>query len=138
MSQERMQILQMLAEGKITAEDADRLLSRLDSAGGRGDPEPGSETSGGPSKEKPLRWLRVVACERAGEKVDIRIPLAFVRAGLKLGAVVPSAARVRLEGCGVDLGRLGELDGRELLEALRELNVEVDEPDGDQVRIFCE
>ena len=35
MSAERMKVLEMLAEGKITAEDADRLLDRLNDSGHR-------------------------------------------------------------------------------------------------------
>jgi hypothetical protein len=34
--------------------------------------------------------------------------------------------------------KLGELDGEELYEALRDLEVDVDSGDGDSVRVFCE
>ena len=138
MPQERMKVLEMLAEGKISPEDANRLLQRLESLESDDEEMTGEDEAEDRSKGRRLRWLRVVVNEKSGEKVNIRIPLAFVRAGLKLTSVMPHAARKKLEESGVDLGRLGNADGKELIEALRELNIEVDEPNGEQVRIYCE
>jgi hypothetical protein len=73
-----------------------------------------------------------------GDKVNIRVPLSLVRAGIKLKAVMPEHARQQLSEKGIDLSNLGGLEGEELLQALRELNVDVDAADGDKVRIFCE
>jgi len=39
---------------------------------------------------------------------------------------------------GIDLSQFNNLDGDELMEALRDLKVEVDCEDGDVIRVFCE
>ncbi|UCF67681.1 MAG: hypothetical protein JSV80_18315 [Acidobacteriota bacterium] len=39
---------------------------------------------------------------------------------------------------GVDLSSLSELGGDELIEALRELSVDIDAANGDTVRVFCD
>ena len=134
MSNDRRKILEMLAEGKITAEDADRLLARIESD--RPDDPPGeAEPTLG---QRPLKYLRVLVDSDDGDKVNIRVPIALVRTGLVLGTLIPAAASDELKKSGVDLSGLSALHGEELIEALRELNVDVDSADGDTVRIFCE
>jgi hypothetical protein len=73
-----------------------------------------------------------------GDKVNVRVPLTLVRAGIKLRAVMPEHAREKLEANGFDLGHLNGMEGDELVSALRELNVDVDSAKGETVRIFCE
>jgi hypothetical protein len=134
MSNDRRKILEMLAEGKITAEDADRLLARIE--GERGDEVPKEE---GPAPARgPLKYLRVLVDSEDGDKVNVRVPIALIRTGLMLGTMIPAAASEELEKKGVDLSGLSALQGEELTEALRELNVDVDSADGDTVRVFCE
>jgi hypothetical protein len=147
MTQERKQVLDMLAQGKITVQDAERLLDKLSAIGtsvpeseaGRTaavGPEPSGE--GGASRSGRPKYLRVLVDSSKGDKVNIRVPLSLVRAGIKLKAVMPEHARQQLSEKGIDLSNLGGLEGEELLQALRELNVDVDAADGDKVRIFCE
>jgi hypothetical protein len=130
MKQERKQILEMLAQGKIQPEDAERLLDKL-GAGEAGDAVPAAS----PSR---LKYLRVFVDSSDGDKVNIRVPLALIKTGIKLGAVLPAHVSDKLDESGVDLHKLTELDGEELNDALRELEVNVDSNDGDVVRIFCE
>ena len=73
-----------------------------------------------------------------GDKVNIRVPLELVRTGMKLGAMLPQGAKEKLSAQGIDLSQLGGMEHDELLQALRELTVDVDAADGDEVRIFCE
>jgi len=136
MMEERKQILEMLAQGKITADDAERLLDKL----GTGEtdrsssgPAPASRQSG----VKP-KYLRVHVDSSDGDKVNIRIPLALIRTGIKLTTLLPEHANEKLGEQGVDLSKLSELDQKELYETLSELQVNVDSEDGDTVRVFCE
>lgn len=135
---ERKQILEMLAQGKITAQDADRLLDRLEAVSGERSRLEAGAPGEGASKPKRPRFLRVEVDSPSGDNVNIRIPLFFVRAGIKLSAVMPSEARRRIEAKGVDLSHLSELQGEDLIEALRELTIDVSDSDGDKVRIYCE
>ena len=84
------------------------------------------------------KYLRVLVNSSDGDEVNIRVPLQLVRAGLKLSTVLPNDAKEKITEKGIDLSKLGELEGEALIEALRELSVDVDSSDGDVVRIFCE
>jgi hypothetical protein len=135
MSKERSKILQMVADGTITPEEGEKLLSRLDPAGAStalAVTEPAAE--GG---RRPIKYLRVVV-DDGGDKVNIRVPIGLIRTGIKLSTIVPLSASEHLTEHGIDLSQFNSLDGDELEEALRELSVEVDTEDGGVVRVFCE
>lgn len=141
MSEERKKILEMLAEGKISAADAERLLDKLTSAppAAESEGEAGTEEIG--TRERPtgqLKFLRVLVDSSDGDKVNVRVPIALVRTGLNLATMVPAVAGEKLEESGIDLSELSSLKGEELIEALRDLQVDVDSSDGDTVRVFCE
>jgi hypothetical protein len=147
MTQERKQVLDMLAQGTITVQEAERLLDKLsvigtsvpeNEVGGAATAGPESCCEGGASRSGKPKYLRVLVDSSHGDKVNIRVPLSLVRAGIKLKAVMPERARQQLSDKGIDLSNLGGLEGEELLQALRELNVDVNASDGDKVRIFCE
>ena len=135
MSSERTKILQMVAEGTITAEEGEKLLSRLDPAGTTTAlVEP--EIVTGNRKPGPLKYLRVVV--DGSDKVNIRIPIRLIRTGIKLTTLMPLSASKHLSEHGIDLSQFNNLDGEDLIEALRDLKVDVDTGDGDVVRVFCE
>jgi len=141
MDENSRKVLDMLAEGKITADEAERLLERLShiptAAATEASADAPATEADGPAPDKP-KYLRVIVQSQDGDNVNIRVPMALVKTGIRLGALMPSHARQELEGKGVDLSALSELDGEELARALAELQVDVDSSDGDQVRIFCE
>jgi hypothetical protein len=142
MSEERVQVLKMLAEGKITADDAERLLARLEQVRSAAD-SGASQTVSGAEGGEPVRtglpkYLRVLVDSADGDKVNVRVPLALVRTGIKLTALVPSNATQKLDEKGIDLSHLAELHGEELVDALREINVDVTTAQGDSVRVYCE
>jgi hypothetical protein len=125
----------MVADGTITPEEAEKLLQRLDSSAtdtNIADWESADEAR----KSKPIKYLRVVV--DGSDKVNVRVPIGLIRTGIKLTTLMPSSASEHLSEHGIDLSRFNNLDGEELMEALRELQVEVDSEDGDVVRVFCE
>jgi len=151
MSEETMKVLQMLADGKITVEDAERLLTGLSAASvAGGGPVPaaasaaggsGSEATGAaalPVGGRRARFLRVVVDGGSGDRVDVRVPLALLKAGIRMSALLPQHAREHVESSGLDLSGLSKLNPDELVEALRELAVDVRGEDGESVRVFCE
>jgi len=87
MSEERRKILEMLSQGKIDIEEAEKLLSAIS--------EPSSEPEQGevPKKKDFPKYLRVVVEPGPesvkGEKVNIRVPFNLLRAGIKLASLVP-------------------------------------------------
>jgi hypothetical protein len=142
MNEERRQILQMLADGKINAEEAERLLNAIEGSG-TGAGEAPVRRSGG--KPKYLRVLVDAEDHHTGKpvKVNIRVPVQLMRAGVRLSALIPSPAREQVnkalqeQGIPVDVGQLKPDNLEELLDHLNDLTVDVDQEKA-KVRVFCE
>ncbi len=84
-AEERMQILKMIQDGKITAEEGAKLLQAL-SASSKADKRPPAPPPPGTPGDP--RWFRVrVTDTRTGKnKVNVNIPMSLVNVGLKMGA----------------------------------------------------
>ena len=124
-SNDRKLVLEMLANGKISVDDAQRLLAKLE------DVESSLQDNGGadaPTKPRP-KYLRIVA----QDEINLRIPLSLVRAGLALDSFLPSWIFV-----GSNLANVTEIDTDFLRENLDELDMTFDSEDGESVRIFTE
>jgi len=141
MTDNQKRVLDMLAEGKINADEADRLLSLVGgSEAGAGGPEPGRP-------RKPAKYLRIRVQGQDGSggtpKVNIRVPMALLHAGVKLTALIPSAVAekaneaMRKEGIAFDLRNLKPEDLEPLVEALSELEVDIND-NKETVHIFVE
>jgi len=119
--EERLKILKMIEEGKLSAEEGAKLLSALASANR---PLGGLGASG-------AKWLRVRVTDVASgrSKATVQIPLALMDAGMKIGAHFAP----EVEGVNMD----------QLMEALRSgmtgkiIDV-TDDEDGEHVEIFVE
>lgn len=146
MTENRKRILEMLAEGKISVDEAERLLTALNeddrgSPGGTGSPSDHSS---------PPKYLRVIvepnsaAGSNGGDqRVNVRVPLDLIRAGVKLAALIPAAAStsineaLRQKGIDMDVRNLKFDDLVALVDTLRDF--EVDVQDGNQkVRVYVE
>lgn len=136
MSLEKKKVLDMVASGTLTAEDAERLLDKLSEQGRNAgaNSAPASESD---STNKSPRYLRIQVDGDDEKRVNIRVPLGLVRAGLKLGAIVPGRVRERLEEKGIDLEDLGGYSDQ-ILNGLGDLGIDVTTDDGHVVRIFRE
>jgi hypothetical protein len=142
MNNDRRSVLQMLSDGKINADEAERLLSALD----RNDsPVVGDARAG---HTAPPKYLRVtVDADAPGEggptKVNVRVPMALLRAGVRLSSLIPPAARDQVNaelaknGVPFDIGQLKPENLEDLIAHLNDLTVDVDAPDA-RVRVYCE
>jgi len=152
MNEHRRQILQMLSEGKISADEAERLISALEA--------PSSFStfsdsgSSGAGKPRP-KYLRVVVDAEEGShdaydgptKVNVRVPMQLLRAGVRLAGLIPVQALNRAnqamqeKGVPIDLTQIKPENLEELVEQLTELTVDVDQKEAGakvKVRVFCE
>jgi hypothetical protein len=139
MNEQRMDILQMLSEGKITAVEADQLIAALD----------GDQAASPPADGRPkgrLKYLRVVVDandEDGPVRVNVRVPLQLLRAGVRLASLIPPQAlghanqEMQKAGVPFDLSQLKPEQLEELVEHLDDMTVEVDQRDA-KVRVFCE
>jgi hypothetical protein len=147
MSDNKKKILEMLAQNKINADDAYRLLSALDGGEGRRESTNKAETS---VKGK-AKYLRVTVLpnpekEKSGDydRVNIRVPMSLIRAGIKLTSLIPSEARDKVnlalheKGIDFDARNMRPEDIEELIGALSDLEVDVISKSGESVRVFVE
>ena len=81
-TEERMQILNMVAEGTITAEEGAKLLAALDPAQAKKEVR---MSSGGPSEPRWFR-VRVTDLETGRNKVNVNLPMSLVEVGTRMGA----------------------------------------------------
>jgi len=146
MPENQKRILEMLAEKKITVEEAERLLALTASedAAGNAGPEGTPERKGAP------KYLRVevrpdssAASSPEAERVNVRVPMNLIRAGMKLTALIPPHAADKVsdalkeKGVDFDLRNLKVDDIEELVEALSDLEVDV-ESGKEKVHVYVE
>jgi hypothetical protein len=119
---ERMKILKMLEEGKLSAEEASRLLRALSR---------GSTETRPASQEGDSKWMRIRVTDLDGDRaaVNVNLPMRLVNVALRLGAqFIP-------EEEDIDLEQLAEA----LKDGLTGKIVDViDEEEGRQVEIYVE
>ena len=125
-TEERMKILKMIEEGKLSAEEGAKLLSALSAAQSKAVAGAPGELGVGNA-----RWLRVRVTDMASgrSKATVQIPISLIDAGMKIGAHFAP-----------------EIDGVELDEVIAALRsgmtgkiIDVtDDEDGEHVEIFVE
>lgn len=139
MNEERKKILEMLADGKISVEEAEKLLSTISESSG--------ETSEGEKIDKArLKYLRVIVEPGPGsensERVNVRVPIKLIRAGIKFASLLPKDVQGKVDnalkesGISLDFSQIKEENMEEIIESLRDLTVDVEGKE--RVRVFCE
>jgi hypothetical protein len=170
MSEESRRVLDLLTQGKITVDEADRLLAAIgpastgSAAAGAAAGEKEAATSTAPSPKylrititrtgswpgddgeharRAWMWTGLVGGDR---EVTVRVPVALVRNGMRLGAMIPGLtgahlqARLRERGVDVDLSKIDADTIDRLVREFGEMNIDIVSARGDraQVRITCE
>jgi hypothetical protein len=113
-----MQILKMIEEGKISAEEGAKLLEALE------------ESAASEEALRPGRWfrIRVTDLKSGRRKVNVNIPMGLVNVGAKIGAKFAAPM---------------DVDVDEILSAIQSgvrgkiIDVE-DEEDGERVEIYVD
>jgi hypothetical protein len=143
MSEERARILKMVAEGKISVKEAEELLDAM----GKHPEEGGTSMMSTEEKtrtRKNYKFLRVEVDSSDGDKVDVKVPLGLLRAGIKLSSVMPKHVSDKVNshfsehGMNLDLNNLKPEDIEQIIDGLGEMEVNVDSKDGDKVKVYCE
>ena len=119
---EQRKILDMLAAGQISAEQAEKLLSAL---GGSSGPQFGEEFPfGKPARPRsPVKLLRIHIDAEDEARVNVNVPIALAKFATQF---IPKEARGELEVQGIDLGALIDSLGDELPEG-RLVDIEANE-----------
>jgi hypothetical protein len=126
MSDNRKQILEMLAEGRITASEAERLLAALERT---------AEAPAKPASAPKYLRVQIDADDAKGgdvrTKMNVRVPLQLLRAGVKLASVLPADARAQVnealheKGVGLDINQIRPENLDELIENLKDVSIDV-------------
>ncbi len=124
-NEERLKILQMLDEGKISAEEAATLLRAMD--GGRRSPTPPPPS---PGERNRFLHVKVTNLNTEQAKVNVTIPIGLVGVGLRMAArFAPEETQ------DVDFEGLEEMIASGVTGKLVEV---VDSEDNERVEIFVE
>ena len=77
------------------------------------------------------------------DTVDVKVPLALLRTGLKLTSLIPPQAMEQINesmassGMTIDFNSLKPEDLEDIIDSLGEMEVNIKSADGDNVRVFC-
>lgn len=123
MREEKMMILSMLEEGKITKEEAINLLETLE-----------ENTEKNNAKNSKAKWIRIrVFDSEENTKVNVNLPISLLDAGMKIA----NKFSPDLKAFG-----LGEEDLKEIIEEIRNgaegKIIDVEEENGQKVEITVE
>jgi len=129
MRSEHKRILRLLDKGKISVDEAERLIAAVE----------GNYLKKG--KDKKPRYLHVIVenDSETRDRVNVRIPIRLLGHGLKLTRLIPSGVRGKIEAAlkkvGMDF-EITEENVSEFVDALSELSVQID--GGEKVQVYCE
>ena len=129
--EERLKILTMIQEGKLTPEEGIKLLETLETVTAPARPGPLPPTPPPPALRGTARWLRVriTDTDTGKVRVNIRLPISVVSAGMKMGA------RFSPEVQGLDMDALQQF----IQSGATGLVADVyDDEDGEHVEVFVE
>jgi hypothetical protein len=146
MSENQKKILEMLANKKISVDEAYRLLSALKSEAPAPEATAGAQTTAKPK----AKYLHVSVAPGVGhehdedaELVNVRVPMSLIRSGMKLGSLLPGEAGEKVtealgeKGINLDMRNMKPEDVEELIAALGDLEVNVVN-EKEVVRVFVE
>ena len=149
MTDNQKRILEMVADKKITVDEAYRLLSLI---------QPSADSSNAwPKEPKPSpKYLRVIVdtehswdkdCDggrdRGPAHINIRVPVALLRAGVKLATLIPPEAynqvdeKLKNRGIMFDLRNMKPENVEELIQAINDLEVDI-QGGQEKVRVYTE
>lgn len=142
MTEERMRVLQMIADGKISAEEGAQLLESMgeETADSRNSHTELSSYTGAEGQEKgglsgikgkKLR-IQVRSRETGKVKVNLKIPLRLARIAEKF---IPKEAKKEMEEQGINISQI--VDSLDELEDATLVDVS-DEDSGEDIRIYIE
>ena len=140
MSEERLKILQMIQEGKVSAAEGLELLKALDEATHETiHAVPGAPAAGRLAN----RFLRIRVNSASAKKVNVNIPLNLVKVASKFAAFgmnyIPDSARQEMTQKGIDLSKI---DLEELVLQIEQglvdgklVDIDVDDPKEGPIKV---
>ncbi len=141
MAEDTLRILQMVSDGKITAQEAEKLLAAIESA----QPQAVSQDESPLSKAFADKFLYVKVEPKEGkssDRVSVKIPFALFKTGLNIVGLIPKNAQKEIQssmeksGITLDLNAITPENVQELMSALEEMKIDVDAEDA-TIQVYC-
>jgi hypothetical protein len=147
MNEEVRSILDLLAQGKITVDEAHRLIEAVNRLGAQPHPAPAAtpETPKTANPDGGVQFLRVKVNKasngfRPEKEVNIRVPVSLMSTGLRLSSVIQGfggeQVKEKMRERGIDWSKLDEAKLREVLKK-GELLLDVEDGKS-HVQVTCE
>ncbi|PKK97005.1 MAG: hypothetical protein CVV58_03490 [Tenericutes bacterium HGW-Tenericutes-3] len=124
LKEERMKILDLLAKGVISSDEAEKLLGSME----RPSEEKYVDQVIVNSKKAPFRMLKIIIDSEDGDKVRVQIPIEFAKL-LKTGKF-----NINLQDSDIDIDALLEMISAGVMGEI----VNIETADGDRVKIIVE
>lgn len=123
-SEERLRVLKLVEEGKISAAEA---VSMLDAAANPGKDQGHAQTV----SNEPARWIHVLVTDldTGKARVNIRMPVNLVNTGIKMGAHLSTEVNV------LDVQQINEYVKNGVTGQVLDV---LDDDEGERVQIFLE
>jgi len=143
MGENQKRILQMLAEGKITVDEASRLLALIGVEAAGEFQAPTGET------KSSAKYLYVKVDPKTGRetkenpKVNVRVPVSLIRSGMKLTALIPPQVADEInkglgdKGLNFDIRNMKDEYVEQLIDALRNTEIMVDSTEA-EIKVYAE
>ena len=124
---EKLAILKMVEEGKITVDEASKLLQAI---------EDKNEEFAIVSKkqERTAKWIRIRVIEENGTKLNVNLPIALVDIAFKIAKASDSDFNVKLGNIDLDIDSVIKM----IQDGAEGKIVDVDTSDGTKVEIVVE
>ena len=122
MEAEKKQILEMVRDGKLSVEEAQRIMDAM---------EQGDEGASPATASMPPRFLRVRVKDEDGSRVNVSVPISLVRV---LWRFIPRDAMRELEGHNIDMDSILAA----VNEGAQGSLVDLEDEDGTRVEIIVE
>ena len=135
--EEKMRILNMVSEGKITPEEAEKLLTALDTETQNHIP---AETV---NLDEKFLYIKVEPKNgKSSDRVSVKVPFGLVKAGLNIAGLIPQDAQDKInstmneKGLNFNLKDINKDNIQEILTSLEQFTVDVDTEEA-AIQVFC-
>lgn len=136
MIEERKRILTMLESKKISVDEAERLLRSLNE----------DKTTSQEKLTTPKHLFVKVNSKKdgTGDKVNIKLPIALLKSGIKITNLVSDELKVKVnsaisqKGMNFKIEDLNKENIDEFLKALTDFSIDVESESQEEVKIYCQ
>ena len=141
MSTERRKILEMLASGKITADEAEELLAALEEREGASPKDNAAQNNPGAGPKHV--HIEVEDCCGRGKQVNMKIPIHLFKAGMKFSSMMPEETREKVKealkekGIDIDFDQMKPEQMDELFCKMGNMHIDISKGEK-KIRFSCE